>query len=86
VWIYTQSNITQASYSPEYITPTQQISRVVKFDMECRKQAVYDRAWDDHTFARGGKWLFFSNDHYTISRERGSIEIALDIFNIGGLL
>jgi hypothetical protein len=25
VWIYTQSNITQASYSPEYITPTQQI-------------------------------------------------------------
>ena len=24
--IYTQSNITQASYSPEYITPTQQIS------------------------------------------------------------
>ena len=26
VWIYTQSNITQASYSPEYITPTQQIS------------------------------------------------------------
>ena len=26
MWIYTQSNITQASYSPEYITPTQQIS------------------------------------------------------------
>ena len=27
VWIYTQSNITQASYSPpEHITPTQQIS------------------------------------------------------------
>jgi hypothetical protein len=26
VWIYTQSNITQASYSPEYITPTHQIS------------------------------------------------------------
>ena len=26
VWIYTQSNITQAFYSPEYITPTQQIS------------------------------------------------------------
>jgi hypothetical protein len=26
VWIYTQSNITQASYSPEYITPTQQMS------------------------------------------------------------
>jgi hypothetical protein len=26
VWIYTQSNITQASCSPEYITPTQQIS------------------------------------------------------------
>jgi hypothetical protein len=26
VWIYTQSNITQASYSPEYITSTQQIS------------------------------------------------------------
>ena len=26
VWLYTQSNITQASYSPEYITPTQQIS------------------------------------------------------------
>jgi hypothetical protein len=26
VWIYTQSNITQASYLPEYITPTQQIS------------------------------------------------------------
>ena len=25
-WVYTQSNITQASYSPEYITPTQQIS------------------------------------------------------------
>jgi hypothetical protein len=28
VWIYTQSNITQASYSPEYITPTQQISYI----------------------------------------------------------
>ena len=26
VWIHTESNITQASYSPEYITPTQQIS------------------------------------------------------------
>jgi hypothetical protein len=26
VWIYTQNNITQASYSPEYITPIQQIS------------------------------------------------------------
>jgi hypothetical protein len=26
VWVYTQSHITQASYSPEYITPTQQIS------------------------------------------------------------
>jgi hypothetical protein len=26
VWIYTQSNITQASYSPEYITPKQQIT------------------------------------------------------------
>ena len=25
VWIYTQSNITQTSYSPEYITPTQQV-------------------------------------------------------------
>ena len=31
VWIYTQSNITQASYSPEYITPTQQISIVLFF-------------------------------------------------------
>jgi hypothetical protein len=31
VWIYTQSNITQASYSPECITPTQQISRKKKF-------------------------------------------------------
>jgi hypothetical protein len=29
VWIYTQSNITQASYSPEYITPTQQISSLL---------------------------------------------------------
>jgi hypothetical protein len=26
VWIHTQSNITQASYSPECITPTQQIA------------------------------------------------------------
>jgi hypothetical protein len=26
VWIYTPSNITQTTYSPEYITPTQQIS------------------------------------------------------------
>jgi hypothetical protein len=60
--------------------------RVVKFDMECRKQAVYDRAWDDDTFARGRKGLFFSNDHKTVSRQRGSIEIALDILNIGGLL
>jgi hypothetical protein len=25
VWIYSQGNITKASYSPEYITPTQQI-------------------------------------------------------------
>ena len=25
VWIYIQSKITQASFSPEYITPTQQI-------------------------------------------------------------
>jgi hypothetical protein len=29
VWIHTQSNITQVSYSPEYITPTQQISYYV---------------------------------------------------------
>jgi hypothetical protein len=29
VWIYTQSNITQASYSPEFITPTQQISSYI---------------------------------------------------------
>jgi hypothetical protein len=29
VWIYTQSNITQASYSPEYITPTQKKSHFV---------------------------------------------------------
>ena len=29
VWIYTQINITQASYSPEYITPTQQISNLI---------------------------------------------------------
>ena len=29
VWIYTQSNITQASYSPEYITPKQQISSLI---------------------------------------------------------
>jgi hypothetical protein len=28
VWIYTQSNIAQASYSPEYITPTQQIPQL----------------------------------------------------------
>jgi hypothetical protein len=28
VWMYTQSNITQASYSPEYITPTQRIPGV----------------------------------------------------------
>ena len=54
--------------------------------MECRKKAVYDRTWDDDTFARGGKGLIFSNDHQAISRERGSIKIALDIFNIGGLL
>ena len=31
VWIYTQSNITQASYSLEYIIPTQQISRQILF-------------------------------------------------------
>jgi hypothetical protein len=31
VWIYTQSNITQASYSPEYITPTKQISPITVF-------------------------------------------------------
>jgi hypothetical protein len=33
VWIYTQSNITQAlaSYSPEYITPTQQISWLLDY-------------------------------------------------------
>jgi hypothetical protein len=31
VWIYTQSNITQASYSPEYITPTQQFSRLLDY-------------------------------------------------------
>jgi hypothetical protein len=33
VWIYTQSNITQASYSPEYITPTQQISRLERAEI-----------------------------------------------------
>jgi hypothetical protein len=31
VWIYTQSNITQASYSPEYITPTHQISLLLDY-------------------------------------------------------
>jgi hypothetical protein len=30
-YIYTQSNITQASYSPEYITPTQQISWLLDY-------------------------------------------------------
>jgi hypothetical protein len=29
--IHTQSNITQASYSPEYITPTQQISWLLDY-------------------------------------------------------
>jgi hypothetical protein len=38
VWIYTQSNITQASYSPEYITPTQQISDILLF---CRDYSSY---------------------------------------------
>jgi hypothetical protein len=32
VWVYTQSNITQASYSPEYITPTQQISWLLDYN------------------------------------------------------
>jgi hypothetical protein len=32
-WIYTQSSITQASYSPEYITPTQQISRILWLEL-----------------------------------------------------
>jgi hypothetical protein len=31
LWIYTQNNITQASYSPEYITPTQQISWLLDY-------------------------------------------------------
>jgi hypothetical protein len=31
VWIYTQSNITQASYSPEYITPTQPNIRLLDY-------------------------------------------------------
>ena len=35
VWIYTQSNITQASYSPEYITPTQQISLLIIIIITC---------------------------------------------------
>jgi hypothetical protein len=43
VWIYTQSNITQASYSPEYITPTQQISyqhiRYVKI-LPCKSRLI----------------------------------------------
>ena len=30
VWIYTQSNITQASYLSEYITPTQQHVVMIK--------------------------------------------------------
>ena len=35
VWIYIQSNITQASYSPEYITPTQQISSSILLMISC---------------------------------------------------
>jgi hypothetical protein len=35
VWIYThQSNITQASYSPGYITPTQQIVTFINPNQE----------------------------------------------------
>ena len=33
VWIYTQSNITQTSYSREYTTPTQQISMWLNVDL-----------------------------------------------------
>jgi hypothetical protein len=42
VWIYTQSNITQASYSPEYITRTQQI-----FDMlrKHQRSVMKTRIW-----------------------------------------
>ena len=31
LWNRCQSNITQASYSPEYITPTQLISRLLDY-------------------------------------------------------
>jgi hypothetical protein len=39
VWIYIQSNITQASYSPEYITPTQQISSSILLMISCMHEA-----------------------------------------------
>jgi hypothetical protein len=42
VWIYTQSNITQASYSPEYITPTQQISRNLFFPTELQPLPTFE--------------------------------------------
>jgi hypothetical protein len=39
--IYTQSNITQASYSPEYITPTQQIFIILLFILNENREITY---------------------------------------------
>jgi hypothetical protein len=45
VWIYTQSNITEASYSPEYITPTQQISWLLDYtDIEGMSRIFIDNS------------------------------------------
>jgi hypothetical protein len=49
VWIYTQSNITQASYSPEYITPTQQMTclYVIKLPLSYILCQLCPRCLDD---------------------------------------
>jgi hypothetical protein len=42
VWICTQSNITQASYSPEYIiTPTQQIMNSIIYNLKININAQH---------------------------------------------
>jgi hypothetical protein len=46
----TQSNITRASYSPEYITPTQQISWLLDYtDIEGTRLRFRNIAYSNHS-------------------------------------
>jgi hypothetical protein len=57
VWIYTQSNITNISYSPEYITPTQKKSLLQLVGKLASSLLRTQSCWQVVRFLRVYVWL-----------------------------